>query len=114
MKKNRLFQVFALGLLTLFMVFTTGCAIRAPYVPPTGLVFSDIKAPLDIEHNSTDIGTKQGKAESISILGLIALGDASNATAARNGNIRTIKHADYQYFNVLGIFQKATVVVHGD
>ena len=91
----------------------TGC-IRAPFVPPTGVAFTQFGAPLDVDFQNTDMsGMKKGTAETISILGLFATGDASSKAAAENGQISKIVHADYEYFNILGIFQKTTVIVYG-
>ena len=91
----------------------TGC-LRAPVVPPIGTVFSELKAPLDIDYDPTTIGAKRGTAESTSILGLVATGDAGAAAAANQGGITKIHHADYEYFNVLGVFQRYTTVVYGE
>ena len=89
-----------------------GC-ISAPFVPPLGAI-SVVKAPLSVDHNKTAVTTKAGTSDCICILGLVAVGDASTQTAAENGKLKTIQHADYEYLNILGIFQKTTVVVHGE
>ena len=104
------FNIFA----ALIVSVMTGC-VTAPFVPPQGFVFSQTTAPLDLEYEDTTIaGTKVGKAEVISILGLVTVGDASSKTAAANGGITTIDHADYEHFNILRIFQKTTVIVYGN
>jgi len=96
-------------------LFLTGCAnYGAPLIPPMGLIYEDVKAPMDVDFDKTTLGSKQGTAESMSILGLIALGDCSINTAADNGNIMSVTHADYQYFNVLGVYQKFTTIAYGD
>ena len=80
-----------------------------------GVVFGFTDHDLDIEFENTKIaGTKSGRAEVTSVLGLFSFGDASSTTAAANGGITTIDHADYEHFNILGIFQKTTVVVYGN
>ena len=108
MKKKFVFTVFAAAVFSL-----TGC-IRAPFVPPQGYAFSQTKAPLDVDFNNTQIaGMNRGTAEVINILGLFSFGDASAKAAAENGRISTIVHADYEHFNILGIFQKTTVIVYG-
>jgi len=105
-------------MMSLFVVFAmmfslTGC-LTAPFVPPTGMAFSQFDAPLDVDFQNTDLtGMKQGKASTESILGLIAWGDASSKAAAEDANISKVVHADYEYFNLLGIYQKTTVVVYG-
>jgi len=109
MKKIALFTTLAiLGSLSL-----VGC-VRAPFVPPQGYAFSQTKAPLDLDFKETKIaGTKKGTANVTNILGLFTFGDASAKTAAENGNISIIDHADYEHFNILGLFQKTTVIVYG-
>ena len=101
-------------LTALVLSLMTGC-VTAPFVPPQGMAFSQTAAPLDIEFEDTKIaGTKSGRAEITCILGLFTFGDASSKAAAANGGITTIDHADYEHFNVLGIFQKTTVIVYGN
>ena len=53
-------------------------------------------------------------ASSFSVLGLYAAGDCSIAAAARNGGLKKIYYTDYEYFNVIGIWQKATVIAYGE
>lgn len=101
-----------LGLL--FVVAGCGGPWIAPVVPPQGAAFSSTKAPIDIDLNNTDLGSKRGDSSSLCILGLFSFGDASIASAAEKGNIQTIKHADYNYLNVLGLFQSFTTIVYGD
>ncbi|MCX7001499.1 MAG: TRL-like family protein [Candidatus Sumerlaeota bacterium] len=93
-----------------------GCATgyRSDVIPPFGLIYADYKAPMDWNVNGTKMGSKTGIAESTSILGLIALGDCSINTAAKNGNIQTINHADYSYMNVLGVYQSFKTTVYGE
>ena len=69
---------------------------------------------LDYDLMDTKLGAKTGTSTATTILGLVSTGDASAAAAARAGNITTIRHADYQFTSVLGIYQKFTTVVYGD
>lgn len=91
----------------------SGC-ISAPFVPPMGWAYSNVSAPLDVDYSKTAVPAKQGTASAISILGIVAFGDASTQSAARVGGISTIDHADYRYLNVIGIYQKTTVIVYGN
>lgn len=91
----------------------TSCYFAAPVVPPIGMVYSDIKAPMDPDFNSTAAPSKSGKAMATTILGLVATGDCSIKAAAENGGLSTIDSADYKYFNVLGVYQTFTTIVHG-
>lgn len=106
-------HMLSLFIITAMVLSLTGC-LTAPFVPPTGMAFSQFEAPLDVDFQNTDMsGVKKGTANTISILGLIAFGDASSKAAAENGQISKIVHADYEYFNILGIVQKTTVIVYG-
>ena len=89
---------------------TLGC-VAAPVVPPTGLVYTDIDAPMSIKGEARG---RRGTASTASILGLFAWGDGSVRTAAAKGGISDVKLVDYEFFNVLGIYQRYTTVVYGD
>ena len=97
------------------VVSMTGCGLYvAPVIPAQAAIFSNTRAPLDIEYDETRLGSKVGRASTTSVLGF-AWGDASIATAAADGKITTIRHADYEYLNVFfGIFSSFTTVVYGD
>ena len=104
-------KLSAIGFAALLAIGVAGC-LSAPFQPPGGVV-SVTTAPLSTEGN-WDIGTRKGEASSFSVLGLYASGDCSIATAARNGGLKKIGHVDYEYINVIGIWQKATVIVYGE
>ncbi len=110
--KKRLALALMLGV-SIFLL--SGCLV-APVVPPYGQIFTDYKAPLDYDQQASKSGAdlKEGKAETMSVLGLVALGDASINTAAQNGGITVVHGADYEYFNVLGVYQRFTTVVRGE
>jgi hypothetical protein len=83
-------------------------------MPPIGIIYADLKAPLTAEAEKPAVTEQKGEASSQSILGLIAWGDCSLETAAKNGKLSTIEYADYSYTNVIfGIYQKFTVITHG-
>lgn len=96
------------------VVVQFGCAIQAPFVPPVAAVYTSIEAPLDVDYNATTLGMRTGTASAHNVLGLFAFGDASTQAAATAGGLLSINHADYKYFNILGIYQKTTVVVYGN
>ncbi|MGD2175842.1 MAG: TRL-like family protein [Candidatus Brocadiaceae bacterium] len=97
-------------------LLSVGCAgwAFAPVMPPTGLAFTGTTAPLDVDLDKADLGSKVGESSSHCVLGLVAFGDASTAAAARDGGIRTMKHADYKMLNVLMLYSCYTTVVYGD
>lgn len=90
-----------------------GC-VSAPFRPPVGLV-STIKAPLSNEGN-WKMGAKCGESVSTCILGLAAYGDCSISAAAANapGGMTMVHHVDYEYNNILGIWQQTKVIVYGE
>ncbi len=95
----------------------TGCAnaggFGAPVVPPGGSIFAKFSAPMTTHFDKTAVVDKSGSATSQSILGLVATGDCSLETAARNGGITEINYADYSFYNVLGVYMRFTVTVYG-
>ena len=80
--------------------------------PVTGLIYTHVKGPFTATSNAED--TKAASAECQSVLGLVATGDCSIATAAKKGGITRIHHVDLKSKSVLGIFAKFTVTVYGE
>ncbi len=102
------------SLLTLLVVFSLVLTSCGAFVsaPLTGFLYTDMKGPHTVTSNP--IANKVGSAEATSILGIVATGDASISTAARNGGITKISHVDYQAKSILGIVAKYTVYVYGE
>ena len=90
-----------------------GC-YAAPVIPPGGNVYSNISAPLDVDADGLGTGSKSGSSAVTSILGVVSWGDCSVEAAAGAGGISTVNQLDYEFFNILGIYQKFTTVAHGD
>ena len=109
-------SMLVVAVLGCFVVLcVTGCSIVAPVVPPQGLLYSQTKAPISTDFANTPVGSKQGQASASCVLGLIATGDCSIQTAAQEGGIKTITHADYEFMSVLGsVYSKTTVIVYGE
>jgi len=92
----------------------TGCyTYSAPVIPPQGYAFTNISAPLDTQVEGTRVGSRTGKAHSVAILGLFAFGDASVEAAAQEGDLSQVDHLDYEFLNILGVYQKFTTVATG-
>jgi hypothetical protein len=98
----------ALIVISLFALVVTGCASYYPL----GGVYTGCKAGIAVGDSTSY--SKVGTAESVSVLGLVAVGDASIQTAAKNGNITKIKYVDYEVSNVLGIYGTYKTIVYGD
>ena len=98
------------------VLLLAGCGMTAPFKPSGGSVYDHVKAPLQLEYNSkTELGSKVGKATATSVLGLVAWGDAGLQAAADDGDIRVIRHVDYEYQSILfGVYTETTVIVYGD
>lgn len=88
-----------------------GC-VSAPFTPPLGLL-STTKAPLSTDGN-WKVGLKSGSASSQSVLGLYAWGDCSITAAAREGGLKRVDFVDYKYDNIIGIWQRVTVIAYGE
>lgn len=96
--------LLALGLLN-------GCAMVQS--PVSGFAYTNVRAPVSVAQ-SDEKPSRVGRASVRSILGLIALGDASIQAAADKGGITKIHHVDYEATNYFGVMSEYTVVVYGD
>jgi hypothetical protein len=98
-------------LLGLFIltILLTGCATQMPI----GFVLIDNTLPMQVGDTSAKC-TKIGMATSKSYLGMIAVGDCSIETAAKNGGITKIHHADWKVKNTLGFLGEYTTTVYGE
>ena len=78
-----------------------------------GSVYTDFTVPTAVTSNA--LGTKVGQAEAISVLGVVAIGDAGIDKAAKQAGITKISHVDSytkSYFG--GIVMKQTIKVYGE
>ena len=92
-------------------VALTGCATSTP----VGSIYTQLKLPVAVtEFKATSTKLKVGKAECKSILGMVATGDASIDTAAKNAGITVIHHVDWEAENILGIIGTYRCVVYGE
>lgn len=81
----------------------------------SGCLYTNVKVPLDTDVEATTLGEKVGKSSNHSVLWLVAWGDASTQSAAKEGNVSTIRHMDIQQLIVFfGLYARATTIVYGD
>ena len=81
----------------------------------SGCAYLHTKTPFDSDLNKTELGSKVGTAEAYGLLWLVAWGDASYKTAAQNGGITVLRHADQEQLSILfGLFIRWRVIVYGD
>lgn len=88
----------------------SSCAVVSS--PAFGGLYSEVKSPLMVTNNK--LGKKVGVGEFKSILGIVAMGDASIETIAKDAGIKRISHVDYETSNVLTFIATGKVYVYGD
>jgi hypothetical protein len=100
-----------LGVSLLAAVLTiAGCA--TPY--PLGLVVTQVEVPAAGGDGTVSrANLKKGVSECKSYLGIVACGDASIETAAKNGGITQIHYVDWEVDNILGFIGTYRCVVYG-
>ena len=87
----------------------SGCAMTGS--PLSGSLFTDVKFG-----NTATTATstaKEGKACAVSILGIVAFGDASVATAKANGGITEVSSVDHTGRSILSLWAEHCTVVRG-
>jgi TRL (tRNA-associated locus)-like protein len=91
------------------LCFVMGCATSFPI----GTLYTELKLPVTVTANN-GTATKVGTAECISVLALVAIGDASIEAAKKDGGITKVHHVDWEVENILGIIGKYKVTVYGE
>ena len=95
--------------LCVLLAFVTGCATTYP----VGAIYTGVTLPVTATEGAGQ-ATKVGTAQCISVLQLVAVGDASIETAKKNGGITKVHHIDWHANNVLGIVGTYKVIVYGE
>lgn len=93
--------------LLLLILLLSGCASYKPfgrYATYGKMAVKDDNGP----------ASKTGKACMKSILGLVAVGDASVEAAKANGHITKTSSVDYEVDNLLGVYGTYCTVVKGE
>jgi hypothetical protein len=103
MKKTLTFFTLSMLLLAL------NCA--TPGFGPDGALFTSAKIGT---YGTGKPASKTGEACASSILGLVAIGDASVEAAKSQGGINDVSYVDYQIFSVLGLYARLCTVVRGN
>jgi hypothetical protein len=100
--------------LTPVLLFITGCS--ALNSPVSGLITATTHSGIGgdrIIDNNVQI-TKIGTATCRSVLGIIAFGDCSVATAKWSAGISKINSVHQQSFNIWTLYASHTTVIQGD
>lgn len=108
MRSNIIFR----SLIILFVpLLLTSCGAFVAS-PLSGGIYSDVQYPFMV---TGEVGaSKVGTSEATSVLGFVAMGDASIQRAMRRGGIEKVSHVDIHATSILGIFAKYTVYVYGE
>lgn len=99
---------FAVATVATLMLSSCG-TVQGPLM---GFFYTDLKSGVTATSNS--LGSKVGKASAKGYLALIATGDASIETAAKEGNIKRISHIDQYGNSILGIVNTYEIIVYGE
>lgn len=108
----------------LFSDLVAGCYKRtdiALVVPPHGMLYTNIKAPFDINFNNTRISHSNGNGDGERTVyfkepifsSSYGMKDASIKNAAGTAGLKQIDYIDYEYVNILGIFMSFKIIPHG-
>lgn len=89
----------------------SGCAMSNS-APVTGAIYQGTQGATAATSN--DVGTKTGQSCAASYVGVVGLGDASIAAAAKAGGITKISSVDSDNFGILGLYAKNCTVVTGN
>ena len=103
--KKTIFSIVCMVALALGM---TSCGS----VGVLGAVYHNTTTPDAVTANV--LGSKVGQADVLSVLGVVALGDAGIEKAAKSAGITKVSHVDKKTFSVLGLYTKVTYTVYGN
>ena len=94
----------------LMAAFLGGCAYAV--APVTGGLYTGVRGPWTATGQGTAL--QVGTSSCYSLLGLVAVGDASIEAAAKNGNITKIHHVDHESMSVFGVYSTYKTIVYGE
>lgn len=92
-------------LVTLLAALCTSCS-------PVGSIYTNVTMP----HSVTSApGNKIGKSSAFSVMGIVAVGDASVCKAKMNGNITTVSSVDEKsQVLLMGVLTRTTTIITGN
>ncbi len=98
-------------LLGFFLVAALFSSCAVGKSPIAGFAYTDIKDGLAVTSNTG--ASKVGISTATGYVGVVAMGDASIESAAKNGGITRIQHVDYHTKSILGLYTTYTTIVYG-
>ncbi len=93
------------------LIAMSGCAVVASPVGNAAF-YTSVQGP--VAPGAASGASKTGRSCASNILGVVALGDASIATAKRNGGITAVASVDHDSLNVLAVYSRYCTVVAGE
>jgi hypothetical protein len=103
--------VFKLSIVLAVVCLIQGCvAISSPV--GQGFIFTNVKEP--VAAGVHRVGEKVGTSTCVSVLGMVAVGDASIQAAMEKAEITRIHHVDRQLTSVLFFFARQKTMVYGE
>lgn len=98
------------------VLLTTGCAgvVFQPKGAMQGFLFAENQSNTYVNDDEQGGFAKKGESCAKSILGWVTIGDASVASAAKNGGITNVGVIDNDFSNILGVYAEFCIVVHGN
>lgn len=101
-------KLFLTTVLASVIVLFSSCGT----VGMVGALFTGVTTPEAVTSN--EVGSKVGTATTISVLGLVAVGNGGVNKAAKEAGITKISHVDVRTLSVLGIFTTQKYFVYGE
>lgn len=81
-------------------------------VMTTGMLYTNVTTPAGV---TSAPGNKVGKSSCVSVLGLVAIGDASIKAAKINGRINAVSSVDSQkQVLLMGLIARTTTIITGN
>lgn len=111
----------AVGALAVAVGLSACVAPKAPVVPPTAFIYTQIEAPLQTDVANTSMrGERIGESTARYLyipftngIAAFAWGDASIEKSAKNAGLETVQYSDYKFLSVLGVYAQTTFRAHG-
>ncbi len=101
-------KVFIAAMLAVVTLSFSSCGT----VGMIGAIYTGYTAPAAVTSN--ELGNKVGTANNVSVLGIVAVGEAGINQAAKAAGITKISHVDVKTFSILGIFTTYKYFVYGE
>jgi hypothetical protein len=102
----------------------SGCIqINAQFVPPSGVLYTSVKAPLTVRFNNTPVTDKRVTENKEFMQVPVKLGggmmpsigfdDESGDNVFSDQRLSEVDYADYEYMSVLGIYARTRINYYG-